>query len=177
MREQRAVIRSIAALALGAVVTATSGCVSTTSNPAIHTGVTSVATATPSHTSKPPSIPAAYGRSAASLAASVPGCSARPIAVASAVDDLPVRTLVQHVRSAAVCSLRGRAAELLTFPGPAAQAAIEAGLRGQVAYYAQGTGWLAIPVDLSEPVGQQSVVQDFALALRGKIVIDAAGDH
>lgn len=41
------------------------------------------------------------------------------------------------------------------------------------AYFAAGAGWLAVPIDRSEPVGQQSIVQDVALALHGHVGIGA----
>ena len=172
MPRSRRIAQLVAALL--AVVTVATGCASTGRRPSANSVVTSVSVPDRSRPTRGRSVPTSYGRQAASLAAAVPGCAAHPVSVSEPIRGLPVRTLFRLADSAATCSLRGRSAELLTFAGPTAQAATEARLRRDVAYYARGTGWVAVPVDLSEPVGQQSVVQDFALALSGQIVIGAA---
>jgi hypothetical protein len=75
--------------------------------------------------------------------------------------------------SAATCTLRGRTAVILTFTTAADQRRANAELARVDAYYAVGTTsgdrWSAAPEQVTAPSGEQSIVQDVALALRGLI--------
>lgn len=167
----------LAASLLGAMLIAVTGCAShaDTTHPATGRRVSPARTSSTTGPSAASSQTADYGRSARALAAAVPGCAARPISRAAAKGDglVAARTVFAHARSAVSCSLQGRSAVLLTFDNPAAQAAAQDPLYPRLAFYAAGAGWVVVPLDVSEPVGEQSIVQDFALALAGHIVIGA----
>jgi hypothetical protein len=79
------------------------------------------------------------------------------------------RQLLADAGSAATCTLQGRIAVLVSYPSRPAESAAASAARAITAYFAGGPGWLAVPVDRSEPVGEQSVVQGVALALGGQI--------
>lgn len=111
-----------------------------------------------------------YGMSAQRLAARIPGC-AHPVNAKTAIDALPrADGLLHGAESAAACTLQGRTAAVITYPTRQAESTAAAAAYADTAYFGAGPGWLAIPTDLSEPVGQQSVVQDLALALNGQIL-------
>ena len=124
--------------------------------------------------SPPPPAPAAsrpvsgYHTTAAALARQITGCHPVPLTPRTAAQRLHLPA-ARDLGSAASCTLRGRTALVLTFTSRTSQAAVEAELRDRVAYYATGPGWSAAPTDTSERVGQQSVVQDVALALGGLV--------
>lgn len=120
--------------------------------------------------------PRPYGAPAQQLAARVPGCVPHAVSVRTGAIELRLpraRRLFAHARSAATCTLQGRTALLLSYPNVHSEAVAAGASYAITAYFAAGRGWLAVPVDLSEPVGQQSVVQDIALALGGQIRIGA----
>lgn len=160
--------------ALAALLLALAGCASgpaaarrsSTANTAA--GTQSSGSAHPS----PTTAAAGTGTAARALAARIPGCTPQPrTATAAARLGLPdTARLFTGARDAVSCTLRGRGVVLLTYRSPAAQSAAAAVARASSAYYATGAGWLALPIDRSEPVGQQSVVQDVALALNGQIL-------
>jgi hypothetical protein len=136
---------------------------------------TSDAGASAYHASSPrpaaPAVPqpvSAYHTTATALARQVTGCDPHPLSRHSAAQRLRLPD-ARDVASAVACTLRGRTALILTFTGRAEQGAVEGQLRDRVAYYATGPGWSAAPSDTSERVGQQSVVQDVALALGGLV--------
>jgi hypothetical protein len=114
-----------------------------------------------------------YGADAAALADRIPGCDPRPADLDGAsrlgLPNMP--RLFAHVLSAVTCALQGRTALLLTFRNAHDESVAAAPAYAMTAYYAAGPGWLAVPADLSEPVGQQSIVQDVALALGGQIML------
>lgn len=62
---------------------------------------------------------------------------------------------------------------LVSYPSGQAESAAISAAYPIIAYYAAGPGWLAFPIDLSEPVGQQSIVQDVALGLGDRILVGA----
>jgi hypothetical protein len=106
----------------------------------------------------------------------VPGCTAHDVNLQADATDLGLpygRRLMRHALSGATCTLQGRAALLLSYASRQDEAEAAATAYGITAYFAAGAGWLALPLDLSEPVGQQSVVQDVALALDGTIGVGA----
>jgi hypothetical protein len=118
--------------------------------------------------SAPPRPVVGYHITAATLARRISGCDPQPLRPGAAVLR-PRLTDFRDLYSAASCTLRGRTALILTFNRRAEQAAVAPQLRDRVAYYATGPGWVAAPTDTSERVGQQSVVQDVALALGGLV--------
>jgi hypothetical protein len=119
---------------------------------------------------------AGHGDSAGELAAQVPGCAAHEVDLQSRATSLglpQVRRLLADAGSAATCTLQGRTALLVTYANRQQESTAATVADRMTAYFASGPGWLALPVDLSEPVGQQSVVQDVALALHGMIQVGA----
>lgn len=151
-----------AAVATTLVLALTAGCAST-----------SAADGKSQASSPPPPAPAAsrpvsgYHTTAAALARQITGCHPDALTPHTAGQRLHLPD-ARGVASAASCTLRGRTALVLTFTR-AAQAAVEARLRDRVAFYATGPSWSGAPTDTSERVGQQSVVQDVALALGGLV--------
>lgn len=105
----------------------------------------------------------------------MPGCAPHAVTVQSAATELrlPPGPPFTRARSAAACTLQGRTALLLSYPDEHAESAAAAFAYPNTAYFAAGAGWLAVPIDRSEPVGQQSIVQDVALALHGHVGIGA----
>lgn len=103
------------------------------------------------------------------LAERVPGCSPRTRTATGA--DLasaglaPAAASVRQASSAATGTLRGRTAIILTFTNARAQADAVAALRRVDAFYASGRGWVAAPEQINSTSGEQSIVQDVALAL------------
>lgn len=118
---------------------------------------------------------AGYGVPATRLAAEVPGCTGREMNVhGDAGLGLPyARRLMTHALFGATCTLQGRSTALPSYASRQDEAEAAAVAYEITAYFAAGPGWLAVPLDLSEPVGQQSVVQDVALALHGTVQVGA----
>ncbi len=115
---------------------------------------------------------AGYGIPAGQLAARVPGCGRHPVTARQAARLGFPRSdrLYPPSASGAECRLQGRSALLVSYAGDRAESAAASVAYRGAAYFAVGPGWLAVPLDLSEPVGQQSVVQDVALALNGRVL-------
>lgn len=140
---------------------------------ACSTGSPSTAPASPAqgpgassgHAQLPPPEPAA------ALASQVPGCSPAPLGTADASSPglAAIPSLLRDASSAATCTLRGRTAAILTFARARDQSRAAALLRRVDAYYAGGRNWLAAPEQTAASAGEQSVVQDVALALRGTV--------
>ncbi len=108
---------------------------------------------------------------AATLAKRVPGCTPQPVRAgdSTAPGFARVPGVFTTAASAATCTLRGRTVVIFTFADQQQQARNEADLARVDAFFAAGNGWTAAPEDISEPVGQQSVVQGVALTLHGRI--------
>lgn len=177
-RARRSATAALTAAMLGSTLPLTAGCASsTTTRPRPTTTTTSVshsssAPARTGSTAETRSAPGSHS-GAEALAARVPGCTPQPLSVPAAANRLGL-TRPTQASAAAACTLRGLTAIILSFATAADQAATDRQLATRVTYYTTGTGWSAAPTDTSEPVGQQSVVQDIALALHG--TIHTAGD-
>ena len=173
--------RRVVLSALALVATVSAGCASTHANgsrPASRGESAGSAQAGPSRAMARggDTAHAGYGATAQRLAARVPGCAERDVDVPTAGTDLGLphgQRLITRASSAATCTLQGRTALLLSYSSRHDEAAAAAAAHEMTAYFASGPGWLAVPLDLSEPIGQQSVVQDIALALAGSIRIGA----
>lgn len=164
---RRAAAAAVVTLLLGL----TAGCASTSASSGASTSAASSATH-PTSSLRPaaaaPSSPVAGYDTAAALARQITGCNPHVLSPHTAANRLHLPG-TRAIVSTASCTLRGRTAIVLTFTSRGDQAAINTELSGRVAYYATGTGWSAAPTDTSERVGQQSVVQDVALALGGLV--------
>lgn len=165
MPDAHATTRRAAAVAIATVLLGlTAGCAST---PAA--GGAKQQTSPPLPTAAAAQRPVSgYHTTAAALARQITGCQPHTLTPPAAAQRLHLPA-ARDLGSAASCTLRGRTALVLTFTSRTSQAAVEAELRDRVAYYATGPGWSAAPTDTSERVGQQSVVQDVALALGGLV--------
>jgi hypothetical protein len=108
---------------------------------------------------------------AAALASKVPGCAPRPLSAADSGSPglVHIPRVFTTATTSATCTLRGRKVAIFTFPNPQRQASNEADLQRVDAFYAVGNGWTAAPEEIDEPAGQQSVAQDVAIALHGRI--------
>jgi hypothetical protein len=123
-----------------------------------------------------PAQPAVRGGDRALLLASkVSGCSPAPLnSTDSTAPGLATHpAALALAASAASCTLRGRTAVILAFTTASDQRRANSELARVDAYYATGTTagtrWSAAPEQIAAVSGQQSIVQDVALALRGLI--------
>lgn len=159
---------AVTALLLGASVVLT-GCAN-----ASHGTASAAAGGAPAHTAAPP------GGAALTLAGHLSGCAPAPLTS----NDITSPGLATHpsvlavASAAATCTLRGRTAVILTFANTLDQHRANTALAGVDAYYATGTTgglpWSAAPEQIGAVSGEQSIVQDVALALHGLIQRGAA---
>ncbi|MEO7289573.1 MAG: hypothetical protein ABI140_21890 [Jatrophihabitantaceae bacterium] len=118
---------------------------------------------------------AGYGRDAASLTVQVAGCSTahdlRPNQIASISPALGRdQAALAAVATASSCVLKGHPVLLLAFTDVMRQQVTAAAARSWDAFYAAGSGWLAIAQDSQPGAAQESTVQSVAAALDGHIV-------
>ena len=114
------------------------------------------------------------GQSATALAGRVPGCAVTAIRNRAALASTAPR-LARHPQvfaaasSAAACILRGDTAVLLAFP--TRERLSEAGtvLHRIDAFYAVGADWVAAPAKVTASAVEESVSQEYALALHGRM--------
>ncbi len=113
----------------------------------------------------------AYPKDASALAAQVPECNGHPLrsSDSAAPGFSGVSGVFTTASSSAACSIRGATVVIFGFSDAHSQARNEAYLRQVDAYFAYGPGWTAAPEELGEPTGQQSLVQDVAISLGGRI--------
>lgn len=116
-----------------------------------------------------------YGVPVQQLARRVPDCAPHRVDAATVTRlGFPrAGRLLDPAMSAAACTLKGRTAVLVSYPTRRAESAAASAAYATTACFASGPGWLAVPVDLRDPVGQLSVIQGLALDLGGRIVFGA----
>ena len=121
------------------------------------------------HAASPP------GAQALTLAGRVPGCTPAPLSSSDITSPglATHPTVLTMSSAAATCTLRGRTAVILTFASLGIQRRANTTLARVDAYYATGTAggtrWSVAPEQISAVSGEQSIVQDVALALHGLI--------
>lgn len=115
------------------------------------------------------------GQSAITLAERVPGCAATAIRTRAALASTAPRLagnpkVFAAASSAATCTLRGNTAVILALPTRDRLSEVAAVLHRIDAFYAVGTDWAAAPATAAASAVEESMSQEYALALRGRIV-------
>lgn len=130
---------------------------------------TAASSAAPTAASAVP--PGAYPQNARTLANRVPACSPAPLGSSdsAAPGFAGISGVFATASSSAQCAIRGSTVVIFGFSSAPDQARNEAYLRRADAYFAAGAGWTAAPEQVGEPPVEQSLVQDVAIALGGRI--------
>ena len=108
------------------------------------------------------------------LAGRVPGCAATAIRTRAELAATAPRLarnpqVFAAASSAAACTLRGNTAVLLAFPTHERLSHATAVLLRIDAFYAVGAGWAAAPAGMTASAVEESVSQEYALALHGRM--------
>lgn len=118
--------------------------------------------------------PADGGQSATSLAGRVPGCAATAIRTRAALASTAPR-LARHPQvfaaasSAAACTLRGNTAILFSFPTRDRLSEASTVLHRIDTFYTVGGDWAAAPAGVTASAVEESISQEYALALHGRM--------
>ncbi len=118
------------------------------------------------------------GPTASALTARVPGCTATAVRTRAALASTAPR-LARHPQvfaaasSAAACTLRGRTVVLLAFTSRSHLSEAEAVLHRIDAFYAVGADWVAAPTRVTASAIEESMSQEYAFALHGRMAVGA----